>query len=89
MKQLPKYSNQPNFVGYPLWYVIDDYKCQCNECATISKSEGHSVEEQVNWDDSNLWCDECSEKIESAYADEEDDNPLYSRDMSKDRQTYI
>ena len=70
MKNLPKYTNQPNFVGYPLWYMIDDYKCQCNECATVSKSEGQSAEEQVNWDDSNLWCDECSEKIESAYADD-------------------
>lgn len=72
MKQLLKYSNQPNFVGYPLWYVIDDYKCQCNECATVSKTEGYSVEQQVNYDDVNLWCDECSEKIETAYAEEED-----------------
>ena len=74
MEVLPKYSNEPNFVGYPLWYVIDGYKCQCNECATVSKTEGYSIEVQVNLDDLNLWCDECSEKIESAYADEEDDN---------------
>ena len=74
MKQLPKYSNLPNFVGYPLWYVIDDYKCQCNECATVSKTEGHVVDQQVNYDDANLWCDECSEKIESAYADDDTTN---------------
>ena len=74
MKQLPKYSNEPNFVGYPLWYVIDGYKCQCNECAAVSKTEGCSVEVQVNLDDPNLWCDECSVRIESAYADEEDDD---------------
>jgi hypothetical protein len=66
MNKLPKYSNEPNFVGYPLWYVIDDYKCQCNECDTISK--------EVNWDDANLWCDECSAKIEAAYIEEETTN---------------
>ena len=71
MSKLLKYSNEPNFVGYPLWYVIDDYKCQCNECATISKEEGHLVEAQVNLDDPNLWCDECSEKIDAAYIEEE------------------
>jgi hypothetical protein len=74
MNKLPKYSNEPNFVGYPLWYVIDDYKCQCNECATISKEEGYSVSKQVNWDDANLWCDECSAKIEAAYIEEETTN---------------
>ena len=66
MEMLPKYSNEPNFVGYPLWYVIDDRKAQCNECATVSKSEGFTTSKQVNWEDTNLWCDECSEKIESA-----------------------
>ena len=80
-KKYTKYSNEPNFVGYPLWYVIDDYKCQCNECATISKSEGCTVLAQVNYDDDNLWCDECSVKIESAYADEdtEDFDNKYER----------
>ena len=67
MTTLPKYSNEPNFVGYPLWYVIDDHKCQCNECAAVSKEEGSTVSKQVNWDDDNLWCDECSTKIEAAY----------------------
>ena len=74
MEVLPKYSNEPNFVGYPLWYVIDDHKAQCNECATVSKLEGCSASKQVNWADTNLWCDECSVKIESAYADDEDDD---------------
>ena len=72
MKTLPKYSNEPNFVGYPLWYIVDEHICQCNECAAVSKSEGYSVSKQVNWDDTNLWCDECSEKIESAYIPDED-----------------
>ena len=55
MTTLPKYSNEPNFVGYPLWYIIDDHKAQCNECATVSKSEGCSASKQVNWEDTNLW----------------------------------
>ena len=74
MTTLPKYSNEPNFVGYPLWYVIDDYKCQCNECAAVSKSEGCTISTQVNYDDDNLWCDECSVKIEAAYVEEVNDD---------------
>jgi len=73
MTTLPKYSNEQNFVGYPLWYIIDDHKAQCNECATVSKSEGFTTSKQVNWEDTNLWCDECSEKIESAYGEDPDE----------------
>ena len=81
METLLKYSNEPNFVGYPLWYVIDDHKCQCNECAAVSKEEGSTVSKQVNWDDTNLWCDECSERIESAYGEESEEE---SDDQTED-----
>ena len=79
MKKLPKYSNEPNFFGYPLWYVVDEYKCQCNECATLSKSDGISIQKEVNWDDTNLWCDECCEKIESAYGEDVEDEEEHLR----------
>ena len=28
-EQLPAYSNQPNFVGYPLFYIIDGETAMC------------------------------------------------------------
>jgi len=40
MELLPKYSNDPNFVGYPYFYVIDNWKCECHECASESAIEG-------------------------------------------------
>ena len=67
MKQLPKYSNMPNFVGYPYYYVVDTYDCECNECASISKLEGKEVESRVNYDNEQLYCFTCSTQIEAAY----------------------
>lgn len=71
-KLLPKYSNLPNFVGYPLYYVVDSNDCECHECATDSKAEGKLVEPHVNYDNPELYCFTCSEKIEAAYIDDEE-----------------
>ena len=64
---LPKYSNEPNFVGYPYYYVIDDSVCECNKCAEESLQAGKTPEPNVNWDNKQLYCFTCSEKIEHAY----------------------
>ena len=64
---LPKYSNEPNFVGYPLFYIIDDMSAECHECAQDSKIEGRTVLQQCNWDNPQLYCFECSCQIEAAY----------------------
>jgi hypothetical protein len=63
---LPKYSNYPNFCGYPFYYVINGHKCECNECATNSKAEGKAVEEHVNYEDGMLYCETCSTQIEAS-----------------------
>ena len=67
---LPKYSNEPNFVGYPLFYVKDDSVALCNLCASEENDEGALVKMECNWEDQNLYCDCCSEKIEAAYGDD-------------------
>ncbi len=79
MPELQKYSNQPNFVGYPLYYsVIQTYNTLgrlCNACATECMESPDDIVEvhcSVNWENENLYCEECSSKIESAYADEDD-----------------
>lgn len=71
---LPKYSNSPNFVGYPFYYIVDSYDCECHECATDSKSEGKKVVPQVNYDNPQLYCFTCSEKIEAAYVDDDEES---------------
>jgi hypothetical protein len=97
-KQLPKYSNDPNFVGYPLFYVIEDYKCECHECATESRDEGETITTHVNYDDPQLYCFTCSEQIEAsngAHKDDEEDSDndddfvLEGRRLLRDRCFYI
>jgi hypothetical protein len=68
--------------GYPLYYITADAGCLCPECAEMARREGLTNDRQdtqwyilaaeVNWEDASLYCDNCEERIESAYA--EDDN---------------
>ena len=69
-KPLQKYSNDPNFVGYPLFYKDQRGDSLCACCAQDVKDEGEEVIQHVNWENTQLWCWTCSEKIESAYAEE-------------------
>jgi len=100
MSKLPKYSNDPNFVGYPLFYVVEDYKCECHECATESRNEGKSVEAHVNYEDPQLYCFTCSAHIEASNGSHEsdgedkgdgndDDFVLEGRRLLRDRCFYI
>lgn len=66
MELLPKYSNDPNFVGYPYFYVIDDWKCECHKCASESAIEGKNFEVYANYDDPDLYCFTCSAQIEAS-----------------------
>jgi len=78
-KKFTKYSNEPNFVGYPLWYVVsteDNDECWCHDCCNdMYENVGeHFIDRtsvEVNWEDKNLWCSQCCIQIESAYADED------------------
>ena len=76
--QFNKYTNQPNFVGYPLYYILDspayyESKVLCADCCReeYSYDDGDQVEPHVNFEDHQMYCEACSDKIEAAY--EEDD----------------
>lgn len=71
--------------GYPLFFICDDGGALCCKCARSeawrimssirdrkynAPSDGWRVIGQdVNWEDSELDCDHCNSRIESAYGD--------------------
>jgi hypothetical protein len=69
--------------GYPLFLVTSDGGCLCAKCvdeerglihqAALEKLHGgwRPLGVDVNWEDPSLFCDHCSERIESAYAEED------------------
>ena len=71
--------------GYPLYYVTKDCGALCPDCARMAEREklaGDPDDPQwfiaaadVNYDDASLYCDHCSERIPSAYAEPEDEAP--------------
>ena len=69
-EQLPAYSNQPNFVGYPLFYIIDGETAMCACCATEAQGEAKTVEAECNWENKWLDCEQCGVWIDYAYGDE-------------------
>lgn len=67
--RLYKYSS----VGcYPLVYLTPDLKVMCSECASDEMySEDGPNDADANWEDPELFCDVCGERIESAYAEDD------------------
>lgn len=72
--------------GYPLYYVVgddDNVGTICPECAQgVADSPGDYSPDQfrfrsceTNWEDPDLYCDHCDERIPSAYGDPNDDDP--------------
>ena len=71
--------------GYPLFLVMKDGEPLCMDCAAkneelILRATNDGYEEDwiaagvdVNWEDTNLFCCNCNERIESAYGEEEAD----------------
>ena len=70
--------------GYPLFLVTTDGGVLCPDCV---KSEIRLIVDacrrddpngwqahcgDINWEDPNLYCDNCNNRIESAYAEEEE-----------------
>lgn len=76
--------------GYPLYYLAADNETFCTECvnkhikrivdATIDgdNKEWELVARDVNWEDANMQCVQCNKRIESAYAEdsEDEDEPV-------------
>lgn len=69
--------------GYPIYYVTVMGSVLCPECANseeAKEADPHDNDWRIetaatNWEDPNLYCDNCSERIESAYAEDEIDSP--------------
>ena len=64
--------------GYPLFAITHDGAALCHHCCkterssigTTTGSDGWSVVAiEANWEDPELYCDHCGERIESAYAE--------------------
>ena len=68
--------------GYPMFFVTNDGDSLCFECVraeyrSVSYSIRHKVNDGwrvvaccVNWEDNDMICDHCGERIESAYHSE-------------------
>ena len=73
--------------GYPIYYVFADGGCCCPDCANENIEEidadikgkrcwnshgGWAIDAfDINYEDADLYCDHCSKRIESAYAEPE------------------
>lgn len=84
MEQFKNFVRQPYAWpgGYPLFCVTHDGGILCKKCAEkhaksiISeimqgcRTGWHITAVDVNWEDTNLCCDNCGRNIESAYGEE-------------------
>jgi hypothetical protein len=70
--QYTKYSNEPNFSGYPYFFIVDNKDCWCADCCNEELDGGEKVITAVNYEDPDLYCWNCSAKIEAAYIEERD-----------------
>jgi len=68
--RLPKYA-WPG--GYPLAYLSRRGNVLCPDCAneSLEDEDDPPVDGGANWEDPSLYCDDCSQRIESAYAEDE------------------
>jgi uncharacterized Zn finger protein (UPF0148 family) len=68
--QLPTYA-WPG--GYPLFYLGEDGDVFCPACANQIDANPEIVHVDINWEDPDLYCEGCSKRIESAYAEDEEE----------------
>ena len=63
--------------GYPIFYLDSETSVLCPNCANKSHQDPDEVPQfkpiaaDVNYDDPELYCDHCSCRIESAYAEDD------------------
>ena len=52
---------------YPLFYVAEDSSILCPDCANIAEesSPDNIIKQQANYENPELFCDQCNAKIES------------------------
>ena len=59
--------------GYPIFYVSRCNGVLCPQCAlNIERRDaGAIVATDANWENPTMYCDDCQDRIESAYAESE------------------
>ena len=65
--------------GYPLFYTTEDGGILCPKCCNENNEllndefdkQWFVIGYEVNWEDDNIYCDHCYEKIESAYGEKD------------------
>ena len=80
----PKYD----IGSYPLFYIAE-YECLCADCCTQLLEDGddrltpidgsdadynEALSCHINYENAHLYCDECGDRIESAYNEDEHAN---------------
>ena len=64
-----------SFGCYPVLYLTKRGECLCADCANADEAKEYSddpiVAADANWEDPSLHCDDCGERIESAYAEDD------------------
>ncbi len=62
--------------GYPIFYITEDGGVLCPDCANTEDTtdtddpQWRIVGAEVNYEDPELYCDNCNGRIESAYAED-------------------
>ena len=62
--------------GYPIFYLDRENSVLCPKCANNSHLDPDEVPQfkpvaaDCNWEDPDLFCDQCSERIEPAYGED-------------------
>ena len=54
--------------GYPMYYINDRGEAFCPDCA--NKGGHDEVNGEANWENTDLYCDDCGKRIESAYGED-------------------
>jgi hypothetical protein len=58
---------------YPIFYVTKECNVLCTKCASAEElhpTDDIVVAADVNYEDSDMHCDACGDRIESAYAED-------------------
>lgn len=56
--------------GYPIYYLTQ-FVVLCADCAAKDTDEDDPIiERDINWEDPSLYCEECGNRIKSAYCEQ-------------------
>jgi hypothetical protein len=65
--------------GYPILYLDKDNSILCPNCANDSDKDGAELPDFkpsayfIHWEGSSIFCDYCSDEVESAYGDPDEE----------------